>query len=243
MSLINEALKKAQSQRAEGSAVDYQSATATGPRRGRAPKGNLYVLLGSGAVLLVVLSVVLTVFLVNRPTARSTAAAASGSAPAPTSMVAPAEPGARNESNLASQNGNSGAAPSFVLPGLTTKKETTGASTKSLIAPAPVQTASSAAPAVATSASPIAAASAPAPAPTTAATGPGSFDQQVAAFVEAIHVTGIRSSGNESRVLMNDRVYRVNDIVERSLGVKLIKVAADTLTFVDAQGVTYEKYF
>jgi hypothetical protein len=42
---------------------------------------------------------------------------------------------------------------------------------------------------------------------------------------------------------MNDRVYRVNDIVERSLGVRLIKVEADNLTFSDANGFTYVKYF
>ena len=54
---------------------------------------------------------------------------------------------------------------------------------------------------------------------------------------------GIRSSGNESKVLMNDRVYRVNDIVDRNLGVKLTKVAPDSLTFTDANGATYVKYF
>ena len=54
---------------------------------------------------------------------------------------------------------------------------------------------------------------------------------------------GIRSSGNESRVLMNDRVYRVNDIVERSLSLRLTKVEADHLTFTDADGIPYVKYF
>jgi hypothetical protein len=38
-------------------------------------------------------------------------------------------------------------------------------------------------------------------------------------------------------------MYRVNDIVERSLGVKLTKVATDSLTFADANGVTYVKFF
>ncbi len=47
----------------------------------------------------------------------------------------------------------------------------------------------------------------------------------------------------EGKVLMNDRFYRVNDIVERKLGVRLITVAAESLTFADANGVTYVKYF
>ena len=68
-------------------------------------------------------------------------------------------------------------------------------------------------------------------------------DERVSAFVDAVRVAGIRSSGNDSRVLMNDRVYRVNDVVDRALGVRLIKVASDSLTFADANGVTYVKNF
>ena len=63
------------------------------------------------------------------------------------------------------------------------------------------------------------------------------------AFIEAIRVTGIRSFGNESRVLMNDRVYRVNDIVERNIGLKLTAVNADSLVFTDPRGKTYFKKF
>ena len=91
--------------------------------------------------------------------------------------------------------------------------------------------------------SPVAASPAPVvaePAPTLAPDAP---DERVTAFVESVRVTGIRSSGSESRVLMNERVYRVNDIVERTLNVRLIKAAADSLTFRDARGVTYEKRF
>ena len=42
---------------------------------------------------------------------------------------------------------------------------------------------------------------------------------------------------------MNERVYRVNDLVERNLGVRLVKAAADSLTFSDPRGVTYVKNF
>ena len=68
-------------------------------------------------------------------------------------------------------------------------------------------------------------------------------DERITAFVESVRVAGIRSSGTESRVLMNDRVFRVNDIVERTLGVRLVKVEVDSLTFADANGTTYVKYF
>jgi hypothetical protein len=72
---------------------------------------------------------------------------------------------------------------------------------------------------------------------------PGAPDERVTAFVEAVRVTGIRSSGTESRVLMNERVYRVNDIVDRTLNVRLIQAEGDSLTFSDPRGVTYVKRF
>src|SRR5262249_44791696 len=112
---------------------------------------------------------------------------------------------------------------------------TTVASTSSASGPGSVASA----PATVASAVPTPAAT-QTPAARSAAAKP---DDRVAQFVEAIRVTGIRSSGSESRVLMNERVYRVNEVVERNLGVKLVKVAPDTLTFSDTNGITYEKHF
>ena len=63
------------------------------------------------------------------------------------------------------------------------------------------------------------------------------------AYIDALRITGIRAVGSESRVIMNDRVYRINDIVERSLSLRLTKVDADHLTFTDANGANYVKYF
>jgi hypothetical protein len=40
---------------------------------------------------------------------------------------------------------------------------------------------------------------------------------------------------------MNDRVYRVNDLVDRNLGVRLTKVESGRLTFTDASGAVYSK--
>ena len=42
---------------------------------------------------------------------------------------------------------------------------------------------------------------------------------------------------------MNDRVYRVNDIVERVSGLRLSAVGTNTLTFTDASGAVYVKNF
>jgi len=40
---------------------------------------------------------------------------------------------------------------------------------------------------------------------------------------------------------MNDRVYRVNDVVDRGLGLRLIEVQSGRLDFEDARGVRYTK--
>jgi hypothetical protein len=92
-----------------------------------------------------------------------------------------------------------------------------------------------------------------APAPLVAAATPETANAQknpaakpsaeVVAFIEAIHVTGVRSSGDGSKVLMNDHVYKVNDVVDRMLNVRLIEVKPDGLTFEDSNGVQYSKNF
>jgi hypothetical protein len=79
------------------------------------------------------------------------------------------------------------------------------------------------------------------PAATTTPPAPAKADERIAAFIDSIRVAGIRSSGTESRALMNDRVYRVNEIVDRASGLRLTKVEANALTFTDTNGVVYVK--
>jgi len=75
------------------------------------------------------------------------------------------------------------------------------------------------------------------------AAAPAATDPRVHAFIDAVKVKGILPSGTDSRVLMKDQVYRVNDIVDRSLGVRLTKVEANALTFTDSNGAVYVKNF
>ena len=66
-------------------------------------------------------------------------------------------------------------------------------------------------------------------------------DQQVLVYLDNLRIMGVRFSGLESKVLIGDRVYRVNDVIERNFGLKLVEVQPDRLFFVDARGVTYAK--
>ena len=66
-------------------------------------------------------------------------------------------------------------------------------------------------------------------------------EERVYAFLGSARVTGVRGTAAQARVLMNERVYRLNDIVDKDLGLRLSAVRAGLLVFTDAQGKTYEK--
>ena len=70
-----------------------------------------------------------------------------------------------------------------------------------------------------------------------------SHGDQVQEFVDRMRVTGVRTAGPEGKALVDGHVYRVNDILDRALGIKLVQVDADHLTLVDSAGVTYIKTF
>ena len=61
--------------------------------------------------------------------------------------------------------------------------------------------------------------------------------------IEHYKVGGIRVSGTESKVLMNDRVYRINDIVDHELGIRLTGIETKALTFEDARGAVFTRNF
>jgi hypothetical protein len=72
---------------------------------------------------------------------------------------------------------------------------------------------------------------------------PPRMDTRAIAFIESARISGIRASSTESKVLMNDRVYRVGDTVEHELEVKLVSIAANALTFEDIAGARYTRNF
>lgn len=235
MSLINEALKKAQRQR-HGDAPVAAGEDGRVAKRAQPKSATSMVILVAGAVVLVALSIVATTLWLTRP---STPAVASAK---------PATPAAKAP--------DSGNAPVVVVPVITPAAPPPATST----APAPAAPSKPEGKSPSTDAAPGSNATPPSPgtaAPSAEAkpapaaapanpeepAAPPKPNEQIHKFVEALHVTGIRSSGTESKVLMNDRVYRVNDIVDRTLGVRLTQVSPDSLTFTDANGATYVKYF
>ncbi len=234
MSIINDALKKAQKRHAQGQAplpppVPGGGAPGGPVRRpGQPMPSQLFVLFALGAIVLVALSVLATVYLLRRPAAAGpvvaqAAAPAPVEKPAPPAVVKPARP----------------PAPPVIAP---------AASAPTPLPPAPA--APSAPPPAIASAAPPAAVAPPATiAPPAVAFSvpppldPTKPDPKILAFVDALQVAGVRITSSGGKVLMNDRVYRENDTVDRLLGLRLKKIEEDTLIFVDERGVTYTKNF
>ncbi|RKX34249.1 MAG: hypothetical protein DRP71_07790 [Verrucomicrobia bacterium] len=68
-------------------------------------------------------------------------------------------------------------------------------------------------------------------------------DPEILAFVDTLRVRGIRISNGEAKVLMNDKVYKTGEIVNHPLNLKLSEVSSDGLLFEDVQGNTYVARF
>lgn len=228
MSLINDALKKAQKQRtgeapplAAMPGVGGQPAARIAHRTQPAGYGLPYrqIGLGLGAVIfLVVGSVYLGRFLSSGPaeTPRAKSSVAGVASPKPESgsvVKAPPSP-----------------APTFVLtlpaPAASTPPPTV---TAIVVAPKPVFKAPPT--------------PAPAPEPVKPAEPPAKLDIKAINFIESLRVAGIRASATDSKVLMNDRVYRVGHIVEHEMGLKLTEITANSLTFEDERGASYTRNF
>jgi hypothetical protein len=76
-----------------------------------------------------------------------------------------------------------------------------------------------------------------------APSAPLSRGERIQSFIDGLRVTGVRAAGSDSKALVDGHVYRVNDMLDRALGLRLVQVDADHLTLVDSGGVTYIKSF
>ena len=86
-------------------------------------------------------------------------------------------------------------------------------------------------------------------APTTPQIRIASIDEDTAAaretaaysVINAMRISGIRGTGTDSRVLIDGRVYRINSVVDRTLGLRLTAVEADRLLFTDSRGTVFTR--
>ncbi|MBT5902905.1 MAG: hypothetical protein HOH58_12445 [Opitutaceae bacterium] len=65
----------------------------------------------------------------------------------------------------------------------------------------------------------------------------------VLTYLETAKVTGVRASATDPKVLMNNRVFRLDDVVDRELQLRITSIAPRELQFTDARGYVYTKSF
>ncbi len=242
MSLINDALKKAQKQRT-GEAPSLGSMPSVGgqsaasiSRSGKSSGNPLLIPAGIGAGVLVLA--------IGGYFAFSGKSAPSSPLPAPSSaQTQPSSP------NVGSPLvGGPSSAPSSPLPAPSPAQPSTAAPTSPAftlqaapksepLVPAPVQATAS-----------IPQASHPTPQASVAqASEPAKpvlkLEPRAMTFIENIKVAGIRASATDSKVLMNDRVYRIGDIVEHEMALKLVGITSNSLTFEDERGGRFTRTF
>ncbi len=221
MSLINDALKKAQRQRGDSnppspsapSAAPMPGPLSAAPSRRATPASRpQLLLLGVGTLLGLALALG-AVFLLRQP-----------QPPAPAMPPAPAAASATPEPAR-----TAAAEPAASLPVTASSLTPTKAEEAPLLTvstrpsePAPVLT-------------PAASPATPAPPPRASLT--------MIQTIEAFRIAGVRASGPDSKVLMNDRVYRIGDTVDHTLGIRISAVTANSITFVDEAGAAYTRNF
>jgi len=229
MSLINEALKKAQRQRVDAATPASLPETPSGDgspapliakRRPPMPARTLVLLIVGGGLVLVtggILTFVLLTFDSKPPAvvAHTTPAVHPDTprpTPAPAAATLPPAP-----------------APAVIV-------------TPVPLPVKPVEVAVSPAPAPA----PVATVAPPPPTPVVVAPRPmvsakPAANPAVYTFLDGLRITGVRVSGGDSKVIMNDRIVRLNDYVDRATGLRLTKITATSLDFTDGTGFTYTK--
>jgi cytoskeletal protein RodZ len=236
MSLINEALKKAQKQRT-GEAPPLASMPSVGgeapqriARSGKSSSTNsLLVPVALGATGLVAVLVVGFFLLRGKPAAQTSVETKPIAATPATTPPAPTSTPATTASTPAKTTTPAKADP-FVLPVAPPPEPAktavvTPKSEPKIEAPKPV------------AAEPMA------NTPAKPAEPAAKLEPRAIQYIENLRVTGIRASANDSKVLMNDRVYRIGHIVEHEMGLKLVGITASSLTFEDERGGRYTRNF
>lgn len=227
MSLISDALKKAQRQRT--TEVPGGEGPRVVIRRGSTPAAKQVLFIAGGVVIAVVAAAIVAVVML-RPSEEEIAArvalAAAKTKSAPPAKNATSEPAGPAVQILpAATSANPSSAKAEAPPPMIVLNlpRSGAAAAAAPLAPAPER------PALVTPASP--------------APGAGRSNSSGALqdYVDTLRITTWSAAATpaDSKVMINDKVYRINDVVDRALGLKLTDVKADRIIFTDERGATW----
>ncbi len=68
-------------------------------------------------------------------------------------------------------------------------------------------------------------------------------DAQVVAFLEQSRITGIKVAGSESRVLMNNQIFKAGQLVDPTTQLRIKTIRENEIEFIDGAGLEYRKQF
>lgn len=68
-------------------------------------------------------------------------------------------------------------------------------------------------------------------------------DKQVMAYIRMLNVNAVRMAGNDSKVFMNNEIFRLNSTVNSDLKIKILKINPKQIVFIDNAGIKYIKRF
>ncbi|MBI5381493.1 MAG: hypothetical protein HZA31_06295 [Opitutae bacterium] len=260
MSLINEALKKAQRMRSHESTMPSAGTGHATASRGSNPMPvQTLILIASGAAVVVAGLVFATVYWLRQQAAPAhgnpAVAEVKMSPPAATTTpIDAAKPKQLPPSPLKTPEPTPAAL--IVVPGVKPNADVqpanpATAATPTVTPPKPVTATSTPAPIITLTApgsEVVIPASITNPSAATSSTAPAAKptpkpNPDAQAYIDAMRITGIRAAGADSKILLKDRVYRINDIVDRATALRLTEVAADHLAFTDENGIVYKRNF
>jgi hypothetical protein len=257
MSLINDALKKAQRQRGEGlrppagglGAQEASPPMSPGTPQAPGRDGGNRLILAGGTLILIAVAVVAFVWW---PRGGAPAGPA-GSMANPGPAVALSQPNSPTPSPLAEPPPSKvtlpsvapAAGPESVVPTIKMDLPPIGLTSPPPLPP-PAAAPISKSAAVAPTAPAIAQAMVPEPAPTNppvapTAPEPPQRSRQVESLIDTMQVAAIRVSATDPRAMINDRVFKLDELVDRGTGLRLTQISANRLTFTDANGFVYVK--
>ncbi|ATC62505.1 hypothetical protein CMV30_00120 [Nibricoccus aquaticus] len=220
MSLINDALKKAQNRHGDTtpppSGATGPASIPSAPRKGKTPVGKIALICVGIALLSAAISTTVILLVVRKDEPAPLPAPPVATLPQPT-QPAP----------LASPVSAPTTAPVTAVPATSSPITSTEASSPTT---APV-----------VSAPPVAVTL---PAPTPPEPAPAiKLGTRIQSFIDRLRVTSIRISDTGNKAILNDRLFRINDLVEPSLGLRLTDIQPSQLTFTDESGATYLRHF
>ena len=68
-------------------------------------------------------------------------------------------------------------------------------------------------------------------------------NQKITDWLEQSTISGVRITSSSSKVILNNKAYMPDKIVNMPLGLKILEIEPERITFIDSNGVEYIKLF